>query len=34
MKCSKITGRDIEFQGTRSGNQVKLKIKPKGKVTK
>jgi hypothetical protein len=34
MKHSKTTGRDIEFQGTRSGNQVKPRIKPKGKVAK
>jgi hypothetical protein len=27
-------GRDTEFQGTRLGNQVKLRIKPKGKVIK
>jgi hypothetical protein len=34
MKHSKTIGRDIEFQGTGLGNQVKLRIKPKGKVIK
>jgi hypothetical protein len=34
MKCSKTIGRDTEFQGTKSGNQIKPRIKPKGKVTK
>jgi hypothetical protein len=34
MKCSETMGRDIEFQGTRLGNQVKPRIKPKGKVAK
>ena len=31
---SKTTERDIEFQGTGSGNQVKPRIKPRGKVIK
>jgi hypothetical protein len=34
MKRSKTAGRDAEFQGTRLGNQVKPRIKPKGKVAK
>jgi hypothetical protein len=34
MKCSETIGRDAEFQGTGLGNQVKPRIKPKGKVTK
>jgi hypothetical protein len=34
MKCSETAGRDAEFQGTKSGNQVKPRIKPKGKVAK
>jgi hypothetical protein len=34
IKRSETIGRDIEFQGTRLGNQVKPRIKPKGKITK
>jgi hypothetical protein len=34
MKHSKTIGRDTEFQGTELGNQIKPKIKPKGKVIK
>jgi hypothetical protein len=34
MKRSETAGRDTEFQGTRSGNQVKPRIKPKGEVAK
>ena len=31
---SETAERDAEFQGTRLGNQVKPRIKPKGKITK
>jgi hypothetical protein len=34
MKHSETIGRDTEFQGTRLGNQIKPRIKPKGKVAK
>ena len=34
MNNSKTTERDIEFQDTGPGNQIKLRIKPRGKVIK
>ena len=34
MNNSKTTERDTEFQGTGLGNQVKPKIKPRGKIIK